>query len=127
MGLPSGQSVAMAMGVPLIPDTALKVGKATEEDVGSNPALTSISAAFTESAPLWYYVLAEAQQQFQDDNTAIRLGPVGGRIVAEVFLGLMLEDKHSFLKQNALWQPFAMFRASDGTFGMADLIRATQS
>jgi hypothetical protein len=127
MGLPSGQVVAMAMGVPLIPDTELKVGKATEEDSGSNRALTAISPAFTKSAPLWYYILAEAQQQFQNDSTAIRLGPVGGRIVAEVFIGLMLEDKHSFLRQNALWQPFAEFRASDGTFGMADLIRAAQS
>jgi hypothetical protein len=40
---------------------------------------------------------------------------------------MMLEDKHSFLRQTALWQPFARFRASDGTFGMADLIRAAQS
>lgn len=127
MGLPSGQAVASAMGVTPIADAKLKVGKATEEDSNTNPHLTDISAAFTRSAPLWYYILAEAQQEFAQNSTPIRLGPVGGRIVAEVFLGLMLEDKHSFLRQNPLWEPFAQFRKADGTFGMAELIRAAQS
>ena len=72
-------------------------------------------------------MLAEAQQEFAQDSTPIRLGPVGGRIVAEVFVGLMMEDKHSFLRQNPLWEPFAQFRKADGTFGMAELIRAAQS
>jgi hypothetical protein len=34
-----------------------------------------------------------------------RLGPVGGRIVAEVFLGLMFNDKHSLLTIEPNWQP----------------------
>jgi len=127
MGLPSGQAVALAMGLPPIDDKNLKVGKATEADTPTNPRLTDVSAAFTESAPLWYYILAEAQQEFQQDSTPIRLGPVGGRIVAEVFLGLLLADKHSFLRQNPLWEPFVQFRKTDGTFGMAELIRAAQS
>jgi heme peroxidase len=127
MGLPSGQAVASAMGVPPIPDAKLKVGKATEEDTPTNRRLTDISAAFTHSAPLWYYILAEAQQEFAHNSTPIRLGRVGGRIVAEVFLGLMLEDRHSFLRQNPLWEPFQQFRKADGTFGMAELIRAAQA
>jgi hypothetical protein len=127
MGLPSGQAVAFAIGLEPIADADLKVGKATEEDTPTNQQLTDISPAFTDSAPLWYYILAEAQQEFKNDSTAIRLGPVGGRIVAEVFLGLMLEDKHSFLRQNPLWAPFDQFRKPDGTFGMAELIRAAQS
>ena len=127
MGLPSGQVVALAMGLQPIADEKLKVGKATKDDTPTNKKLTDISAAFTESAPLWYYVLAEAQQEFKDDNTPIRLGPLGGGIVAEVFLGLMLEDRHSFLRQNPLWKPFSQFRNANGTFGMAELIRAAQA
>ena len=34
-----------------------------------------------------------------------RLGPVGGRIVAEVFVGLMLGDPNSLLRLDPLWQP----------------------
>jgi hypothetical protein len=34
-----------------------------------------------------------------------QLGPVGGRIVAEVFLGLMFGDPHSMLSQNPNWTP----------------------
>ncbi len=37
--------------------------------------------------------------------TTPRLGPVGGRIVAEVFLGLMFGDNHSLLSLAPHWQP----------------------
>jgi hypothetical protein len=37
--------------------------------------------------------------------TTPRLGPVGGRIVAEVFLGLMFGDNHSLLSLSPHWQP----------------------
>ena len=37
--------------------------------------------------------------------TTPRLGPVGGRIVAEVFLGLMFGDQASFLNLEPNWQP----------------------
>jgi hypothetical protein len=33
------------------------------------------------------------------------LGPVGGRIVAEVFLGLMFGDSNSLLRLSPDWQP----------------------
>ena len=36
-----------------------------------------------------------------------QLGPVGGRIVAEVFLGLMFGDTDSMLQLDPLWQPKA--------------------
>jgi len=121
MGLPSGQDVARRMGVPVIPDEKLRVGKATEEDSGKNIRLIDISPGFRNKAPLWYYVLAEAQQVFVNDATAIRLGPVGGRIVGEVFVGLLLGDSHSFLNQDPLWQPIPDF-IRNGKFGMAQLI-----
>ena len=34
-----------------------------------------------------------------------KLGPVGGRIVAEVFLGLLFGSPDSFLSQNPSWTP----------------------
>ena len=125
MGLPSGQDVARAMGERVIPDADLKVGKATKDDTPNNPRLVDTAkfgAEFVDKAPLWYYILAEAQQQFQNDNTPIRLGPVGGRIVAETFIGLMLGDTQSFLSQDARWAPNAQRK-----FTMADLIRTAIS
>jgi hypothetical protein len=123
MGLPSGQAVARAMGIKVIEDENLKVGKANESDTGTNPLLTSLSPEFVDNAPLWYYILAESQQVFKNNSTPIRLGPVGGRIVGEVFVGLMIHDPHSFLRQDPRWQPLKDFRNSaSGKFGMAELI-----
>ena len=36
---------------------------------------------------------------------AVQLGPVGGRIVAETFVGLLLNDSYSFLSQDPTWTP----------------------
>ncbi len=126
MSLPSGQAVARAMGMPVVPDVRLRVGKATEENKRTNIRLTDISPNFADNAPLWYYILAEAQQDFEDDNTPIRLGPVGARLVAEVFVGLLWGDSHSYLRQEPGWRPRDEF-VRGGTFGIAELIRAAQS
>ena len=127
MDLPSGQSVARAMGIQPIPDAKLHVGKANEADTPSNPLLTSISDVFKDNAPLWYYILAEAQQEFQNNNTPIHLGPVGGRIVGEVFVGLMMADSHSFLRQNPSFKPRPDFQSAGGTFGMAELLKQAKN
>lgn len=125
MGLPSGQDVARATGQEVISDDNLKVGKATEADQPNNPKLVGIKdfgKEFVGNAPLWFYVLAEAQQTFRKDSTPIRLGPVGGRIVAETFIGLLLADPHSFLSQAPHWTP-----NKSRTFTMADLIKKATS
>jgi hypothetical protein len=121
MGLPSGQDVARAMSVPVISDDDLRIGKATEQDSAANPRLVDLPGVgreFVGKAPLWYYILAEAQQNFKTNATPIRLGPVGGRIVTEVLVGLMLGDRHSFLVQEPTWTPNSASR-----FTMADLIK----
>jgi hypothetical protein len=121
MGLPSGQDVARAMGVPVINDDKLKIGKATEDSQSTNPRLIDLEGVgkeFIGKAPLWFYVLAEAQQQFKNNHTPSRLGPVGGRIVAETFIGLLLADRHSFLSQAPDWAP-----NPSRAFTMADLIK----
>jgi len=84
------------MGIDPIADKDLRIGKATEDDAADNPAITEISKRFAGNAPLWYYILAEAQQAFEDNSTPIRLGRVGGRIVTEVFAGLLLATNTLF-------------------------------
>lgn len=121
MGLPSGQDVARFMNEEVIPDSKLKVGKATAEDSPSNQLLTSISPPFAGNAPLWYYILAETQQAFDgNDATPIRSGKVGGRIVASVFAGLLVCDRFSYLYQPT-WRPISSFTFG-GKFGIAELI-----
>ena len=100
LGLPSGQAVAGAMGVTALSDDELDLP-------GSG------------GAPLWYYVLREAQLR-QDGQ---QLGPVGGRIVAEVFAGLLAADRSSWLHAEPAWRPF-LGPGSD--FTVPDLIRYTK-
>ena len=54
------------------------------------------------------------------------LGPVGGRIVAEVFIGLLQGDPYSYLSQDVDWTPFlpTIDPATTGSdFQMVDLLR----
>jgi len=98
LGLPSGQVVAAAMGEEPISDEDLK-----------------IEGAFANNAPLWYYILAEAETK----NRGEQLGPVGGRIVMETIVGLLMADGHSFLRQHPQWKPR---KNEPEKFGIADLI-----
>lgn len=124
MNLPSGQTVARFMDIAPIPDEQLRVGKATADDTPTNKNLTDVSSTFAGNAPLWYYLLAEAHQRFHDDTTPIRLGPVGGRIVTEVFAGLLLGDPTSYLSQEPGWRPRHDLSGANGTFGIAELLKA---
>ena len=54
-----------------------------------------------DRTPLWFYILREADVF---ENGA-RLGPVGARIIAEVFIGLLEGDKLSYLAQEPDWEP----------------------
>lgn len=122
MGLPSGQDVARKMNIPVVPDEKLKVGKANQDGQTANQPISKIDPSFTNKAPLWFYILAESQQVFVNNDTPIRLGPVGGRIVGEVFVGLMLGDSHSFLSQEPTWTPIPEFMNKNKEFGIAELI-----
>ena len=115
LGLPSGQTVARAMGVTPLHDEQILIGKAVDVPDSPVPSLASLRlAGFTNNAPLWTYILAEAMQsktavevnsvEKNQVNTP-QLGAVGGRIVAEVFLGLMFGDANSMLSLHPHWQP----------------------
>jgi hypothetical protein len=105
LGLPSGTSVARRMGIePLTPDQLELGGLAPELQL---------------HPPLWYYVLKEAQVL----AGGRRLGPVGGRIVAEVLLGMLALDPLSYHRVEPGWRPQPPFARDDGTFDMPQLIR----
>lgn len=59
------------------------------------PTPEAVKDAGLTETPLWFYSLAEAEQN------GGRLGPVGGRIVAGTLIGLLRDDPHSVL--NSLW------------------------
>jgi len=113
LGLPSGQDVARAMNVPHLADEEILIGP--EPDSGPHPTIADIAGGkFKGKCPLWTYILAEAMRNEQDVKIPVtedksiatpRLGPVGGRIVAEVFLGLMFGDPHSMLRLQPDWCP----------------------
>ena len=123
--LPSGQAVAAKLGEPLID---VVIGKATDED--PKTPIADIADAFADKAPLWAYILAEAQVTSWSsappgpkDGVAIRLGPVRGRIVAEVFAAMPLADRTSFINADAGFAPRSQL-TRNGTFGIAELINA---
>ena len=67
------------------------------------------------ATPLWFYVLREAEV------AGGRLGPIGGRIVAETFHRAMEGSRISLLRQPE-WRPRQ--GTHPGGFGMVDLLRA---
>jgi hypothetical protein len=101
LGLPSGQRVARAMAMEPMSDESL--------------GITGISEQFVEAAPLWFYVLKEAEA-----GGGAQLGPVGGRIVAEVLLGLIKGDAFSFINVEPSWKP--TLGPNPGQFTMKDLV-----
>jgi hypothetical protein len=110
-----------------IPDEKLVIGKATADD--PKEPLVQIADGFAREAPLWYYTLLEAQVTSWEradpgmakDDIPIKLGPVGGRIVAEVFAALLRGDPTSYLHRKTAFRPIPEF-ARDGKFGLAELI-----
>jgi hypothetical protein len=87
VGLPSGEDVASALGEQ--PLTREEIGVAT--------------VGWQGQTPLWYYLLREAAVRQNGD----RLGPVGGRLVAEVLTGLLADDPTSVLYAPLDWRPKA--------------------
>ncbi len=131
LGLPSGQEVARAMGITPLPDSQILVGKATG-DAADAAAITDISPAFAGKSPLWVYVFAEATARAYtvrngqiegEQSSPFRLGPVGGRIVAETFVGLMKSDPNSVLNQPN-FRPSQNLTNRQGNFGFKELVRA---
>ena len=101
--LPSGQAVAREMAAPVL-------------STGDLADFGQFGASLDSSTPLWLYILREAE--LLEDGE--RLGPVGGRIVAETILGMLDLDPTSYLA-TAGWRPTLPGRAA-GDFDMVDLL-----
>ena len=108
LGLPSGQDVARAMGIAPLTNSELL------DDVDI-PA--SAKTDLADKAPLWFYILKEAKRK----ASAHHLGPVGGRIVGEVLIGLLSGDPLSYLSVNPTWTP-TLPRKTANTFTLTDII-----
>jgi Animal haem peroxidase len=111
--LQRGQGVALPSGETL--SRHLKIAPLTAEEVGL--AVTGWKA----ETPLWYYLLREADVRGGGD----RLGPLGGRIVADVLVGLLKADPSSYLNAaDPDWAP--PFAAAGGSCMGSMLAWATQ-
>lgn len=101
IGLPSGEAVARQLGSePLDP-----------KQIGL------VESGWSGETPLWIYVLKEAAALHEGD----RLGPVGGRIVGEVLVGIIDSDPESFRSVDRNWRP-TLPAHEPGSFGIADVL-----
>jgi hypothetical protein len=132
MRLPSGQDVARAMGLVPLTDDKIVIGKFTGDPadiVAASIATVGDGVSFVDNCPLWTYVLAETVESkvkvktLQGDKhiTTRKLGPVGGRIVAETFVGLLLADSSSYVSLDPLWEPTTLL--VNGAFGLREMIK----
>ncbi len=110
--MPSFESVAEAMGIPPLIDPA--TGK-------------PLDPVFKDGTPLWFGILREAEMTCGDHQCAVgeqgggELGPVGGGIVAEVFVDLLRDSgKHQRT-------PPKLPDISGGDFRIGDLLVAADA
>jgi heme peroxidase len=101
-GVPGGQMIAQRMGNPML----------------HLQELAHYGVALENHTPLWFYMLAEAEQL----AGGLTLGPTGGRLVGEVFIGLLQLDPSSYLAVNPNFRP-TLPSTTPGSFLMQDLLR----
>lgn len=104
--LPAGEDLARAIG-------ASKTFTAADFGLNGKDGRPKL-----EKTPAWFYILKEAD--LQQEGTM--LGEVGGRITAEVLVGLMEGEPRSYLNMAPNWQP-CLPSEEKGKFGMTDLLR----
>jgi heme peroxidase len=102
LDMPSGEEVARAMGVTPL----------TVEEIGLG------AHGWRGETPLWYYVMRESAAR----EDGVRLGAVGGRIVAEVLIGLLQADSTAYLAADPTWRP-TLPAVTPGDYTIADLLR----
>jgi hypothetical protein len=100
-GIPSGQDIARFMAIDPLDEQELA---------------DLVPFGLEHSTPLWFYILREAKKRANGE----RLGPVGSRILAEVFIGVLQGDPQSYLTQDPTWRP--IFGRRTGEFTIADLL-----
>lgn len=106
-GLPSGQAVARAMEALGCDVKAADLGP------------TDVPGELYDHTPLWLYILAEGL-----NSGGEHLGSVGGRLIAEVLIGLLECDPTSYLGANRSWVP-ELLKNRNSTFDMDALVDYT--
>jgi hypothetical protein len=101
VGLPSGEAVARRLGVEPLPPEQVGLGQ----------------VGWRLETPRWFYLLKEAEHRGGGE----RLGPVGGRLVGEVLIGIVDADGESYRAVDPGWRP-TLPAARAGEFGLADLL-----
>jgi hypothetical protein len=104
--IPSGQAIAREMGIQPLDRSELR----DIDEVGRDNGVFSLDT----STPLWFYIFREAEHR----AGSMTLGPVGGRICAEVILGLLQSDPGSYLNQRHPFSPLV----NGSQFRMADFL-----
>jgi len=102
--IPSGQQIAQQMGTEILSSADLA-------------DINEVAPRLTDATPLWLYILREADLMADGAH----LGPVGGRIVGEVLIGLLEMDPTSILNAGG-WAPTLPSTSTAGEFVMADLL-----
>jgi Animal haem peroxidase len=125
MGLPSGQRVADIMNAKsILTDKDLWHAKADGDKTKAWPegkALLEQNRRWIESsAPLWFYILKEAEILHKGHH----LGEVGSRIVGETLIGLVWFDHYSYLFQKSQWTP--AFEGLSGLTSNLDMFELTK-
>ncbi len=110
--VPSGQDVARTLGAT--PLTAADLRTVATNAGGKTLPMTDEQL---NDCYLWYYLLAEA---FHDSNGA-HLGEAGGRIVAEVFIGVINADGMSYRNLFPKWEP-TLPSVKPGHFMIVDIL-----
>jgi Animal haem peroxidase len=113
-GLPSGQEACRFSGVQTLPADDLAHTQDLKDFLETN--------GLDKSTPLFYYILREAEVAGRAaawGRPCKRLGPLGSRIVAEVILGVLNADPHSFIHYN--WRPPVIRLACNRTIRLDSL------
>jgi hypothetical protein len=112
--LPSGQSIAKELNEL----RELKVPILSKGDLSD---LKQFGLGLDEHTPLWFYILREGRIHGTEGR---HLGPVGGRIVGEVFIGALQLDSRSYLGADPRWKPTLPDRSGKvtGNFKMIDFL-----
>ncbi len=119
------------MHIDPLKDKDILICKATDKVDPEDPntkrvPITEGAPHFADNCPLWVYILAEAAHHKtkveapvteKTKITTPQLGPVGGRIVAEVFLGMLFGDGSSLLSLDPQWVP-----VSGSDFRLKDIV-----
>jgi hypothetical protein len=104
LSIPTGQSVAQIMDVAPLTESELRQNNSE----AVNLALEQ--GGFLQHTPLWYYVLKEAEVRANGNS----LGELGSRIVCETILGLLINDRNSYLNAHGGWDPSRGVKFDDG-------------